>query len=120
MPSINDLFPSRYLKAHELQGHHPVVTIARVVLEPMGRTRETKPVVYFAGKAKGLRINKTVALGIAAIAGSEDTDHWAGTAIQLYATTASFGEKTYPVIRIQAATAPRLVPQKPQQKQGAA
>lgn len=103
--NILDAFPSKYLKAHELKGTEPVVTIARVELETMGRTRERCPVVYFTGKTKGLKLNKTVATTIAAIAGSPDTDAWVGTTVRLYATSATFGEETYPVVRIKAATA---------------
>lgn len=102
MATLNDLFPSRYLKAHDLQGREPVVTIARVACEVMGKTRESKPVVYFAGKAKGLRLNKTMAVAIAAIAGSEDTDRWVGVAIQLFTTTATFDKVTFPVVRVKA------------------
>jgi hypothetical protein len=110
MATLNDLFPSRYLKAHDLQGHEPVVTIARVACEPMGKTRDVKPVLYFAGKAKGLRLNKTMAVAIAAIAGSDDTDRWPGTAVQLFTTTATFDTRTFPVVRVKAPTrAPMLV-----------
>ena len=107
--NILDAFPSKYLKARDLKGTEPTVTIARVELEVLGRTREQCLVAYFAGKTKGLKLNKTCALAIAAIAGSEETERWAGTTIRLYATTAEFGKQAYPVIRITAATAPRLV-----------
>jgi hypothetical protein len=110
--NLNDAFPSRYLKAHDLQGHEPVVTIARVDFEAMGRTRDVRPVVYFRGKAKGLKLNKTMALAIAVIAGSEDTDRWPGTAVQLFTTTATFDTRTFPVVRVKAPTrAPMLVKQ---------
>lgn len=111
MPSINNIFPSRYLKAHELQGKEPVVTIAKVALEAMGRSRDVCPVVYFRDKAKGLKLNITMARAIAAIAGSDDTDHWTGTVVQLFATTDEFATKTFPVVRIKAPlrSAPRRI-----------
>jgi len=109
MANVNDLFPSRYLKAHELRGAEPVVTIARVELEAMGRSRDVLPVVYFVGKTKGLKLNVTMAKTVAALAGSPDTDAWAGTVLRLYATSATFGTDTFPVIRVKAATAPQLV-----------
>jgi len=102
MPNLNDLFPSKFLKAHDLQGHTPAVTIARVGVEAMGRTRETLPVVYFKGKAKGLKLNKTNAAAIADIAGSAQTEDWIGVAVTLYATVADFGGQTYPVVRVRA------------------
>lgn len=102
--NLNDLFPGKFLKAVDLQGREPVVTIARVVLEPMGRTQELKGVVYFAGKTKGLKVNKTNAQAIAQITGSPDTDRWTGRQVQLYTTTTDFGGQTYDVIRIKAPT----------------
>ena len=53
----NDVFPGKYLKASDLNGHEPVVTIDRVEMEDVGDGR--KPVVYFKGKEKGLVMNKT-------------------------------------------------------------
>jgi hypothetical protein len=107
MANLNDLFPSKYLKAHDLKGTEPTVTIARVELETLGRTREVCPVVYFKGKAKGLKLNKTNATTVSAIAGSPETDAWVGTTVRLFATSATFGDQTYPVVRIKAATAPQ-------------
>jgi len=108
--NVNEVFPSRYLKAHELQGKEPVVTIARVEFETIGRTREQKPIVFFRGKEKGLKINKTMALAISKIAGSAETEAWTGVAIQLFATVTDFGGETFEVIRIKApyGTAPRV------------
>lgn len=104
MPNINDLFPSKFLKAHELQGKTPTVTIARVELAQVrGRTKvDTKAVVYFRGKAKGLLLNKTNAQSITQIAQSAVTEQWTGVAITLYATTATFGTETHAVIRVKA------------------
>lgn len=110
MPNINDIFPSKFLKAHELQGKTPTVTIARVELAQVrGRTKvDTKAVVYFRGKAKGLLLNKTNAQSITQIAQSAVTEQWPGVAIVLYATTATFGTETHTVIRVKApATASR-------------
>ena len=47
MPNINDVFPSTYLKASDIRGKEPVVTIDRVEFEPVGRKREMKAVIYF-------------------------------------------------------------------------
>lgn len=101
-PNINDCFPSKYLKAHELQNKEPVVTIAAVEFEAMGRAREVLPVLYFRGKQKGLKLNKTMASAISQIAGSGETEHWIGVAVQLYATSTDFGGQGYAVVRIKA------------------
>jgi hypothetical protein len=113
MANVNDLLPSKYLKPYDLKGTSPIVTIARVELEVMGRTRDRLPVLYFVGKAKGLKLNRTIADVLTQLAGSPDTDHWAGTRVQLYATTADFGKQTYDVVRVKAASAaPVVVPRK--------
>lgn len=110
MANINDAFPSRYLKAPDLQGREWTLTIERVEFEAMGRTREVKPVVYFVGKAKGLKLNKTMATAIAAIALSDETDTWRGVVVCLFATHADFGKQTFPVVRVKAPIAkPRAV-----------
>ena len=105
MPNIDDLYTSKFLKAYDLQGREPVVTIARVEFEPMGRTREIKAVVYFQGKAKALKLNKTMAVKLAQIAGSAQTEEWTGLKVQLYVTTADFGGEAFDVVRVKAPTA---------------
>jgi len=105
--NVNDIFPGQFLKAHDLQGREPICTIAKVECVPMGRTQDVKPVVYFRGKDKGLKLNKTMAAVIASIAGSPDTDRWVGTRVQLFATVADFGGQTYDVVRVKTAAAPR-------------
>lgn len=116
MPNMSDLFPSRYLKSADLQGREPVVTIARVEVETFrGRTQELKAVLYFEGKQKGLKLNKTLATMVARIACSTQTEAWIGVQVQLYAATADFGSETFDVVRIKApvgrvAPKPRPVP----------
>ena len=110
MANINDVFPSKYLKAHELHGREPVVTIARVTLEEMGWPKETLPVVYFRNKPKGLKLNRTMAKALTAIAGSPDTNQWVGVAVQLYATTEHFNSTQHPVVRIKAPVRPAVTP----------
>lgn len=105
MPNVNDLLPSKYVKTSDLQGTEPVVTIDRVALEPVGRTRELAPIVYFRGKTKGLKLNRTMAAAISDIAGSSMTEAWPGVLVRLYATTATFGTQTYPVVRVKAVSA---------------
>jgi hypothetical protein len=104
MPNINDAFPSKYLKVSDLGGTEPVVTIDRVEWEPVGRDREMKAVLYFAGKKKAIVLNKTMATKLTSITGSADTDHWGGHKVKLYASEATFGSDTYDVVRIKEAT----------------
>ena len=101
--NIDSAFPSNYLKASDLGTNAPVVTIDRVEIEPIGRNKEMKPVLYFAGKEKGVVLNKTNSNMIASLLGSRDTDDWHGCSIRLYATTTEFGGETVECIRIKAA-----------------
>lgn len=108
MPNINDVYPSKFLKAHDLKGASPTVTIARVDVEQLRKRAggtETKAVLYFRGKEKGLLLNKTMALSVTAIAGSPLTERWIGVAVTLYGTTAAFGKDQHDVIRIKAPAA---------------
>jgi hypothetical protein len=113
MPNINDLYPSMYLKASDLGESQPVVTIDRVELEPVGRTKEMKPVVYFAGKQKGMVLNKTNSKKIAEITSSHDTDDWHGAQVRLFATEVDFQGETVEAIRVKAPAAAKAKPVAP-------
>jgi hypothetical protein len=103
MANINDAFPSNYLKASDLAGQQPIVTIDRVEFEAVGREKEMKPILYFAGKEKGVVLNKTNAKNIANLVGSFETGDWAGFKIRLYSTHVEFQGETVEAIRIKAA-----------------
>ena len=106
--NINDAFPSNYIKASDLGDAQPVVAIDRVEVEPVGRGKEMKPVIYFAGKEKGMVLNKTNSKKIAEIAGSHDTDDWSGVHVKLYATEVDFQGETVETIRVKGpGVAPR-------------
>lgn len=108
--NINDAFPSHYLKASDLGEAQPVVTIDRVEVEPVGRGKEMKPVVYFAGKQKGMVLNKTNSKKIAEIASSPDTDDWRGVEIKLFTTEVDFQGETVEAIRVKAPLATKAKP----------
>jgi len=101
--NINDAFPSNYLKASDLQGQRPVVTIDRVEFEPVGQKRELKPVLYFVGKEKGMVLNKTNAKNISNLVGSFETDEWHGFRVMLYSANVEFQGETVESIRVKAA-----------------
>jgi hypothetical protein len=109
--NIDSAFPSTYLKASDIGDSQPVVTIDRVEIEPVGKQKEMKPIVYFRGKEKGLVLNKTNAKKISEITGEKDTDNWAGCQIRLYGTETSFDGDMVECIRVKApATAPKPKP----------
>ena len=116
MANIHDAFPSKYLRASDLGGASPVVTIDRVDFEPVGRTREMKGVIYFVGKTKGLVLNKTNATKIAEVVGSFETDDWPTSRVQLYATEVEFQGETVETIRCKAPVSARKSAPKPAPK----
>lgn len=94
----SDVFPSNYLRAADLNGAEPTVTIDRVVVETFGD--ESKPVVFFQGKEKGVVLNKTNFNAIVDITKEEDTDNWRGHRIKLVTAKVEFQGKRVPAIRI--------------------
>lgn len=95
---MNDAFPSKYLKAEDLEEGDLVVTISDVQFEefkdPKTQRPDNKPVMHFEGKdSKPMVLNKTNYKVISQLLGSDDTDNWIGKKIALYATEVeSFGE----------------------------
>ena len=97
--NIHDIFPSRYVRAADLQGRRVTVTIKHVAVERMGKDGEAKPVVYFRNATKGLVLNRTNAMIIASLYGPE-TDAWTGKAITLYPTQVRAFGATHDCIRV--------------------
>jgi len=95
----SDLFPSKYLRADDLDGREPVLTIAKIKKEKLGD--QTKLIIYFKGKEKGLVINKTNCRSIEEISGSDDTDDWPGTKIKLITAKVEYQGRRVPAIRIE-------------------
>lgn len=85
-PTANDYFPSRFLKAEELEADLNVI-ITSVKSETLkgqgGKPDETKPVAYFEEVEKGLILNKTNFANIAKITGEDDDKNWGGKKITL-------------------------------------
>jgi hypothetical protein len=102
MPSLKAQFPSKYLKAADLEGKEVPVKIREFKLENVageGRPPENKPVAYFEGKDKGVVLNKTNADTLALLFG-DDTDLMVGQTVVLFPTTVSFQGKTVDAIRM--------------------
>jgi hypothetical protein len=79
MVKASDAFPSKYLRAVDLPDRDIPVRIDRVVMEDMGvgRDMETKPVIYFKDKTKGVVLNKVNTDTLSAAYGDE-MDDWSG------------------------------------------
>lgn len=96
---LDKAFPSNYLKAADLDGKEPTVTIKAVKSENIGE--DLKLVVYFDGKDKGLVLNKTNANSIADLTGKDDTDDWPGYRVKLITAKVEYQGKRVPAIRIE-------------------
>jgi hypothetical protein len=96
--NINDQFPSKYLKASDLKGKKIKVTIGEVGLEEVGDGK--KPVLFFVGKDKGMVLNKTNGMTIAASYGA-DTDKWEGKELLLYSSKVNFNNQMVDSLRVE-------------------
>ena len=108
MKSLSEAFPSKYLKAIDLENQEAIATIGKVVTEVLENDgkKEEKAVVYFEGFDKGLVLNKTNGLSIAEIAGSEVFETWPGACICLFTMPVQFGSKLVEAIRVKRPPAP--------------
>lgn len=97
-------FPSEFLKAADLDGRQVPVVADRVEMQKVGD--DNKPVLYFAGKEKGLVLNKTNANMIATVYGDE-MDDWQGAELILYETKVQFQNQMVDAIRV------KIPPRKP-------
>jgi hypothetical protein len=97
------MFPSKYLKAHDLKGKAVVVSIASAPIETLKNpngTEERKTVLYFNGGAKKvLPLNRTNWDSVADICG-ENSDSWPGEKIELYPSKTELRGETVDCIRI--------------------
>jgi hypothetical protein len=108
----SEAFPSKYLRAADLNGAEPTVTIDRVEAETLND--KLALVVYFKGKEAGLVLNKTNARSIEALTGSDETDDWPGTRLKLIVMKVEFQGKRVPAIRIDAPEkAPKTASKRP-------
>ncbi len=96
---MNQAFPSKYIKAADLQNKEIPLTISHVEMENVGTVEapDSKPVVYFKGTEKGLVLNKTNNTTIIGIHGS-DSNMWCDKQITLFAMQVEFrGDMTWGV-----------------------
>jgi len=98
MANINEVFGGNYLKADDLKGGSPRVTISQVEIKEFDDGR--KIIVHFQGKEKCLVVNKTNASILAENLGSTDTDDWVGQTVTLCVKKVEFQGKLVPAIRV--------------------
>jgi hypothetical protein len=100
---IDQLYPSRFLRAADLDGKPLRVTIASLKRDDVGG--EQKVVLSFTDGSKDLILNKTNARAIAKALGDE-TGAWAGKAIVLVPTQVDFRGDMVDANRVRAAVRP--------------
>lgn len=107
MPNVDEIYQSdsKWLSHPDLKGREIKVTIDGSKVEEVGDTH--KLVVYFAGKDKGLALNKTNARMIAEAYG-RNSDDWSGKEIIMYPTKTEFQGKLVDCIRVRIPTAQAL------------
>jgi len=98
MANINESFPSKYLKAADIEGT-PTVTIANIGFEEVGKEKDIRPILYYDGEEKGIVLNKTNATNISKLYGYE-TDDWRGKQVMLGTTYVDFNGQSVEAIRI--------------------
>lgn len=101
MPKMNEMFPSKWLAAADLNDQDVTLTISDVSQETVGQgdDAELKWCVYFSEVKKGLVLNKTNAGSLSSSLG-DDTDDWIGKKVVLYPTEVQFNSKMVEAIRV--------------------
>jgi hypothetical protein len=112
MPTASDFFPSKFLKAEDLDADL-TVTIKLVTTDTVGQgaQQETKPVAHFVEVDKGLALNKTNFNAIAKITGEPNSDKWNGQKITLTVQDVEFKGDIVSAIRVKASTSDPLIQQ---------
>ena len=103
MATREDIFPSRWFKAIDLDGQPLNVTIEYMAMELVGFGAEEKekPTLKFKGIEKPLILNVTNFKSIEKLCG-KNSDDWTGKQIQLFPTTVeAFGE-IHNAVRVRA------------------
>lgn len=109
---MSKVFPSRFLKAADLQGRDCRVVIGQVTMEVVGDEAKAKPILYFQGREKCLGLNVTNRDMIMSMYGP-NSDDWIGKSVTLFPTKVEMKGKIVDAIRIRFVQPP---PQQPLQQ----
>jgi hypothetical protein len=96
---FSEALPSKYLSAPDV-GKRQVKLVMRTVETEQMNDGKSAPVLYFTKAKKGLVLNKTNGLIIAAAYGDEMT-HWTGKEVILFTMKVQYKEKIVDAIRIE-------------------
>ena len=97
--NTDQIYPSKYLKAADLDEGGMTVTIDDFAMEEVGHPPEEKAVVYFK-ECRPMICNKTNKNTLAALLGKE-TDDWIGKQVELIMMMVNFKNDVVPAIRVQ-------------------
>lgn len=96
--NIDSLFPSKFLKASDLEDSQKALTISGISIEDL-QDGSRKPALSFKETDKQLILNKVNATTISSSYG-KNTDQWAGKRVILFSVPVSFQNKLVDAIRI--------------------
>ncbi len=97
----SDAFPSKYIKAADLQGKKMRLTIQSVKMESVASDEPDKPVMYFKGAQKAMCLNRTNMNVLIELYGDETGD-WTGKSIIVYPTKTDYQGKRVDCLRLEA------------------
>jgi hypothetical protein len=94
MATKDQMFPSKYLKASDLNGRSVTLEIKSApeeMLTGFSGQQEKKTVLYFTTSPKKLPLNKTNFEAVVDVTGEADSDHWPGHRIEVYSVSTDKG-----------------------------
>ena len=100
---LSEAYPSKYLKAADLGGQTKTVTIASIEEAEVGKKREKKFCISFAGMRQQLVLNKTNKNTLEQIFGDPDFEDLPGKQVTLVLREVDYNGETHSAIRIVAA-----------------
>ena len=87
--TIDQIFPSRWIKSSDIGSTPKIATITKIDFEIVGPDREQKAVLSFQNSTKRLILNRTNAQTLANLYGKEVMS-WVGKRITLYCAEVQF------------------------------
>ena len=118
-----DLFPSKYVKASDLEDGPKTVVMRELVVEEIGQGKSAEPkgVLYFSDFDKGMVLNVTNCRTIEDGYGTE-TDAWPGKPIELFSMKVDFKGDRVDAVRVRIPKPPSadelIDPQEPPPSSG--
>jgi hypothetical protein len=95
--TVSGLYPDKWVSAGDLRGQSVLVTVESISVENVRQANggdEPRVILSFVGKQKRLICNKTQALALSKITGTDHFTDWRGATIMLVAGLASNGRQT--------------------------